>query len=78
MLQPLLIAERFGVRDYGRIYGRSQAIAIVGVAGGPLLLGWLFDVAGSYRWPYSVAATLSRVGAAVIALAGPARMADDD
>ncbi len=77
MLQPLLIAERFGVRDYGRIYGRSQAIAIIGVAGGPLLLGWLFDVAGSYRWPYTIAAVLSAVGTAVIWSAGPARMHPD-
>lgn len=72
MLQPLLIAERFGVADYPRIYGRSQAIAIVGVAGGPLLIGWLYDVFGSYEWPYVITAGLCLVGAAVIARAGPA------
>ena len=35
MLQPLLIAERFGVRDYPRIFSRSQFIAVAGTAGGP-------------------------------------------
>ena len=46
MLQPLLIAERFGVVDYPRIFSRSQFVMMVGTAGGPLLLGWLYDNAG--------------------------------
>jgi MFS family permease len=72
MLQPLLIAERFGVLDYPRIFGRSQAITIVGVAGGPLLIGWLFDVFGSYEVPYLAAAVVSAVGASILSTAGPA------
>ncbi len=72
MMQPLLIAERFGVRDYPRIYSRSQFVGIVGVAGGPLLLGWLYDVSGSYRVPYIAAAACCAVGVAILALAGPA------
>jgi len=72
MMQPLLIAERFGVRDYPRIYSRSQFIGILGVAGGPLLLGWLYDVSGSYRVPYMVAAACCAIGVAVLAVAGPA------
>lgn len=72
MMQPLLIAERFGVRDYPRIFGRSQAVTIVGVAGGPLLVGWLYDVFGSYQVPYLAAAALCAVGAAVLSTAGPA------
>lgn len=76
MMQPLLIAERFGVRDYARIYGRSQAIAIAGVAGGPLLIGALYDVFGSYEIPYLAAAVLSGIGTAILALAGPATAPD--
>ena len=49
MLQPLLIAERFGVLDYPRIFSRSQFVTMFGTAGGPLLLGWLYDHAGGYR-----------------------------
>jgi MFS family permease len=30
MLQPLLIAERFGVRDYPRLFSRTQLVAVVG------------------------------------------------
>lgn len=72
MMQPLLMAERFGVRDYPTIFGRSQAIGIVGVAGGPLLIGWLFDVFGSYRVPYLTAAVLCVVGTLVLSTAGSA------
>ena len=72
MLQPLLVAERFGVLDYARIYSRSQFVTVVGTAGGPLLLGWLYDVTGSYRMPYAVAAALSLAGAGVLALGGSA------
>src|SRR3954471_1293322 len=36
MLQPLLIAEAFGVRHYARIYGSSQLVTTLGVAAGPI------------------------------------------
>lgn len=76
MLQPLVIAERFGVRDYPRIFSRSQLVAITGTAGGPLLLGALYDVFGSYVVPYLAAASCSIVGAVVLSLGGPATVAD--
>ena len=60
MLQPLLIAERFGVLDYARIFSRSQFITMFGTAGGPLLLGWLYDNAGGYHTSYLVAARRAR------------------
>ena len=78
MLQPLLLAERFGVADYPKIYSRSQFIAFVGVAGGPLLLGWLYDVSGSYRLPYSVAGGLCVIGVVFLAAAGPATVPADE
>jgi MFS family permease len=73
MLQPLLVAERFGVVDYPRIFSRSQFITMFGVASGPLLLGWLHDNAGGYRTSYLVAGALSFGGALVLASGGTAR-----
>ena len=73
MLQPLLIAERFGVLDYPRLFSRSQFVSTFGVAGGPLLLGWLHDVAGGYRTSYLVAGCCSVAGAMVLSTAGSAR-----
>jgi MFS family permease len=76
MLQPLLIAERFGVRDYPRIFSRIQFLCILGTAGGPLLLGWLFDNAGGYTTSYLVAAACSLAGSLVLAAGGPATVPD--
>jgi MFS family permease len=78
MMQPLLLAERFGVRDYPKIYSRSQFIAVIGVAGGPLLLGWLHDVFGTYRIPYLAAAGCCIVGTVVLAAGGPATVLADE
>jgi predicted MFS family arabinose efflux permease len=77
MLQPLLIAERFGVVDYPRIFSRSQFIMMFGTALGPLVLGWLHDNAGGYQTSYLVAAGCSLAGAAVLASGGAATMVDD-
>jgi len=72
MLQPLLIAERFGVRDYPRIFSRTQLYAVIGTAGGPLLLGALYDLSDGYQVPYTVAGACSLLGAGALALGGPA------
>jgi MFS family permease len=68
MLQPLLIAEAFGVRDYPRIYSLNMLWTTLGVAGGPFVLGVVHDVTGGYEAAYVVAALLSVVGA--VSLAG--------
>ena len=69
MLQPLVIADRFGVLDYPRIYSVLQlTVTGLGVAGGPYLLGYLRDAA-SYTVSYLAAAALSGVGALVFAAA---------
>ena len=79
MLQPLMIAERFGIVDYARIYSRSSFFTMFGSAGGPLLLGWLYDnVAGEFRTTYLVAAGGSIAGALVLASGGPAVLPDGD
>ena len=70
MLQPLIVADRFGVLDYPRIFSRAQLVAVVGTAGGPLLLGWLHDNAGGYTISYLAAAAASVLAAAFLAMAG--------
>lgn len=70
MMQSLLIADRFGVRDFPRISARVGLIAFSGTAGGPLLLGWLHDAAGGYRASYLAASICSLISVVVFALAG--------
>ncbi len=72
MLQPLLIAERFGVLDYPRVFSRTAFCTMFGTAGGPLLLGWLYDNAGGFRTSYLAAAACSFAGALVLVSGGPA------
>jgi MFS family permease len=73
MMHPLLLAERFGTRDYGRIYSTSQLMTMVGVAGCPTLIGLLYEASGGYAVPFLVATGLTLVGLAVLALFGTPR-----
>ena len=59
MMHPLLLAERFGTRDYGRIYSTSQLVTVVGVAGCPPLIGLLYEASGGYAMPFLAVAGLT-------------------
>jgi MFS family permease len=74
MLQPLLIAEAYGVREYARIYGSSQLVTTVGVASGPVLLGFLQDHY-DYEVAYMAAAAASVVALVLFVASGPVRAA---
>lgn len=70
MLQPLLIAEAFGVRDYARIFSVSNLMSSCGTAIGPALLGLIYTSSQNLYSPaYAVAATAGVLGF-VLFLAG--------
>ncbi len=71
MLQPLLLVEAFGTREYGRIYSVSQLLTAIGVAAGPALVGLIDEASGGYTVPYLVTAGCSLAGLAILAVAGP-------
>jgi predicted MFS family arabinose efflux permease len=73
MLHPLLLAERFGVRDYARTYSRSQFVATFGVAAGPGAVGVLHDALDGYGAAFSLAALASLLAAGVLTASGPTR-----
>jgi MFS family permease len=70
MLQPLLLAQAYGVTEYPRIFSLSQGIATLGIAGGPVLLGVMQSAVG-YRIGFLAAAALCGLAAALIGAAGP-------
>lgn len=72
MIQPLLLAEAFGMRDYGRIYARSQLITTIGYALGP---GLVASVAESTSYPraFALAALASGIGLICLFFAGAPR-----
>ena len=74
MLQPLLIAEAFGVREYARIYGSSQVVTTLGVAAGPIMLGFLQDHF-DYEVAYMAAAAASVLSLILFVASGPVRAA---
>ena len=73
MMHPLLLAERFGTRDYGRIYSMSQLMTVVGMAACPSLIGLLYEATGGYGVPFLAVAGLTMVGLAVLAIFGTVR-----
>ena len=76
MMQSLLIAQRFGVKDYARISSRSGLVSLSGTAIGPILIGSIRDAAGNYDTPYLVAGLISLCGAALFSCSGPAESDD--
>ena len=55
MLQPLLIAEAFGVRDYPRIFSLSNFMTSWGTAAGPGVMGIAYAAANDQYWAAYVA-----------------------
>jgi len=75
MMQPLLLAEAFGIREFGRIYSVSLLAGVLGYAIAPTIMGVLFDATGSYMAPYLAVAGLTLVGMGILSLSGPVRRA---
>lgn len=71
MIQPLMLADAFGVRDYGRIYSASQLVSTLGYALGPGLLGAAFAGFGGYSEAFLLAAVSSVLGFLCLLWAGP-------
>ena len=69
MLQPLLLAETFGVREYSRIYSFSQLFGTIGVASGPFVIGVVRD-AIDYQAAFIIAGFGNVVGVALLLMTG--------
>jgi len=60
--QSPLIAELFGLRSHGMIFGVFNISVMSGSATGPLLTGYLFDITHSYQLAFGVCAGISLIG----------------
>ena len=67
MLHPLLLVERFGAREIGRIYSVSQVVSMGGLAAGPALVGLVYEASGGYAVPFLAIAAATLVGLAILA-----------
>jgi MFS family permease len=73
MMQPLIVAEAFGLKSYARILSVSQMITTCANAAGPALLGFLYVAAGGYELAYLAITVSSALGFASLYAAGPVR-----
>lgn len=69
-LQPVLMAERFGLRSYGIVFGAASLLTQLGAATGMLLVGLLADRTGSYTLSFTVSAALAMGAAALAVISG--------
>lgn len=68
MMHPILLADRFGTLEYGRIYSMSQFVAMIGVAGGPAAVGVLYDWSAGYTWAFMATSAMSFIGLMILLL----------
>ncbi len=59
MMQPLLVAEHFGLRAYGTIFSANNFLTMFGVASGPAVIGVLYSAVGGYGPAYLTMAAAS-------------------
>ena len=73
MMQPLMLAEAFGLKAYGRIYSLSQLFMTAGVAIGPAAVGFLYEWLDGYGVAFLVMAAASLLAFIFILAGGPVR-----
>ena len=66
------VAELFGIRAHGAIFGGILFFGTIGAAIGPIVAGRVFDVTGSYAWAFIGLAVMGTLGL-VLAISLPPR-----
>lgn len=71
MLQPLIVAEKYGLLDYAKLYSWSNMITVCGISVGPALMGFLSAMSGGYQLSYIVAGTAGLIAAVIFSTGRP-------
>lgn len=72
-LVPPMIAEMFGLKSHGAIYGSIFIGGATGGAFGPVIVGYLFDVTGSYVPAFVVCLIISSLSLSALISLKPVR-----
>ena len=75
-LVPMVTAETLGLKRFGTLFGWLGTVVTVGLFIGPLMVGWLTDVTGSYTTPFKLCALICLVGSAASFLCVAPRRAE--
>ncbi|HUN58829.1 MAG TPA: MFS transporter [Candidatus Binataceae bacterium] len=62
-LVPMVLAETLGLRRFGTLFGWIGMLLTVGIFIGPILVGKLYDLSGSYSEGFIVCVLIALVGA---------------
>jgi MFS family permease len=73
IMEPIIVAELFGMKSHGLILGVVSFVFTVGGAVGPFVTGYLFDLTGSYQTAFLICALLNVVAIVLAALLRPIR-----
>jgi len=68
-----LVAELFGLKSHGLILSITGGGFTMGAAVGPLVAGYLFDIAGNYRGTFLLCAAISILGLILTLLLTPVK-----
>lgn len=68
-----LVAKLFGLSSHGLIYGVIHVGFTIGAALGPFLMGYIFDVTGSYYMAFLVCSAITVVGLIFALILRPAK-----
>jgi len=72
-----LIADLFGMRSHGLIFGIVGSGYTIGGASGPIVAAYTFDTMGSYRVSFLVCAALSALGLLLAIIIRPTRSSQE-
>ncbi len=70
-LRPALLADYFGMKSFGTIFGWVALISMLGGVASPVIAGWIFDVTESYRLAWLIFALTTVPAIPLILLAKP-------
>jgi sugar phosphate permease len=70
-LMAAIRADYFGRSAFGLIFGASQALVVLGLIGGPLLAGVLYDTTGTYKAGFTILAMLAAAGSLFFVMSPP-------
>lgn len=69
---PVALVETLGLRRFGSISGLVGLAGTIGIAGGPLAMGWIFDLTASYTRAFEMGAACLFLAALAALLVSPA------
>jgi MFS family permease len=76
-LYSVLARDYFSQKVMGTVLGALVMVSSIGMAGGPVGGGWLYDTFGTYHWLYIASAAVG-IGAAALALVFPPAKRSED